>query len=121
MGVLSTIWLSAPFLTVNQDMAGWTRCAQPLAIYQRFGRSPYTLKPTNVYRKLATCKVYTQRRFSTVRQFLIYYDTRADTLPRRNPPIPQIMFYQSGVGSDPNLYSYLQGILILTSFAFVSQ
>ena len=30
---------------------------------------------------------------------------------RSNPAIPQIVFYQSGIGSDKNLYSqYIEGI-----------
>jgi len=32
------------------------------------------------------------------------------TLSGSDPPIPQVVFYQSGIGSEGNWYSFLQGM-----------
>lgn len=40
---------------------------------------------------------------------------------RLKPPIAQVVFYQSGIGSDENFYSrYVQGVeLIMVNFLFI--
>ena len=114
MGAIVLRTSFTPFTdNTDQDLAGWSRHYEPMEVheYPRKCRSLCWCEllrlnslPHSGSRGVSSTKTLDSTSYRFPHALSLSHLIISD------PPIPQITFYQSGIGSEGNFYSFLQGI-----------